>query len=411
MLMNMEYFISCLLMIFDSLLGLEVIHNKAYFITSTNIIKPNKILNVYENQIKSSKKLNRNIIPTTTKTATQPTKQTILKIYQNNLTVNYGESLNLDCPFKTNSNIKTVIWSKDLPSPRIISNNQDLYSRSNRYYLNNKTFSLKICPILTIDTGWYSCYIVKQSILEQNEKYLIYINVNTDEISNDFEYDDADYSDELSEKCNQLQSATSVLKDTSLKRQIDQNKTKKNEEIEEKIFLLSETTKKAHKFLENLKVNPKYLKVNEFASFQLDCVYNGVKFLNMTLKWFKNNNELIQENDQRYVFVNYMQNNTNIKILKFSFAITTDSGYYKCLPFTRANVDNGKIMEIENSDNLVSVVVSKATRSEEEFVLSKFDSNFVIKYLINNGTFLKLHSTRSSRTNVKLSRALGSSGL
>lgn len=47
---------------------------------------------------------------------------------------------------------------------------------------------MQIFPVKSIDTGWYSCYIVKKDLYDQNIKYYTYLNV----IDNDDNLSDTD---------------------------------------------------------------------------------------------------------------------------------------------------------------------------------------------------------------------------
>lgn len=86
---------------------------------------------------------------------------------------------------------------------------------------------------------------------------------------------------------------------------------------------------------EQLVVSPKKLNVSQYKSFQIDCIYTGPNFLNVNLIWQKNGKNLDltlnNQNQNRFLFVDYKQNNTRISILKFSYALANDSGLYKCI--------------------------------------------------------------------------------
>lgn len=228
----------------------------------------------------------------------------------------------LNCPY-VSDNIKTIIWTKELRQPRIISNNYELYSKNLKYSLN-VNYSLEVCPVRYSDSGWYSCYVVKKTLYEQNVKYFVYVEVLE---SDDLESNNSDYLDDfIPDKCKSIPWTTSNVKDTSLKRQIEKK-------IEEKIFDFPSSIayKTVQKELESLQVTPRYIKVNESSSFQLQCVYSGPNYLNVKLKWFKNDQELNQR--KRYVFVDYTTNNSVLRIIKFSYATTGDSGQYKCIAY------------------------------------------------------------------------------
>ena len=71
-------------------------------------------------------------------------------------------------------------------------------------------YNLQICPIKNSDSGWYSCYVVKRSLNEQNIKFYTYVNV-LDEVNQTQDYEDYEEeyeSFEIENKyenyCNQL---------------------------------------------------------------------------------------------------------------------------------------------------------------------------------------------------------------
>lgn len=273
--------------------------------------------------------------------STQISRQTILKIYQPNITIEHGEKLHLNCPY-TSDNIKTIIWTKELRPPRIIANNNELYSKNLKYSLVIGNYSLQICPVEPRDSGWYSCYVVKKTLYEQNVKYFVYVDVLG---SDDVENDDFDYLDDsLPEKCKSMHTTTPDPKELSLKRQLGTI-------VDEKIFNLaiSTTNKQDENELEDLQVTPRFLEVNESNSFQLQCVYSGPNYLNVTLKWLKNDNEL-REN-KRFVFVDYTTNRSVLKIVKFSFAVESDSGQYKCYGYI-----NSKEIFSQKIEKIVSII-------------------------------------------------------
>lgn len=88
-----------------------------------------------------------------------------------------------------------MIWTQELTSPRLLANNGDLFVKNERFSLvksslnlgensqsktfqnKPKHFDIKICPTKVVDTGWYSCYIVKNFMFYQNVKYYTYLNV------------------------------------------------------------------------------------------------------------------------------------------------------------------------------------------------------------------------------------------
>jgi hypothetical protein len=82
---------------------------------------------------------------------------------------------------------------------------------------------------------------------------------------------------------------------------------------------------------ESLIVNPKYMNMTLYKSFQLDCIYHGANYLNVKLIWLKNDNILEVENEKRMFTLDYKQNNTSICILKFRFPLLVDAGIYKCV--------------------------------------------------------------------------------
>jgi hypothetical protein len=126
--------------------------------------------------------------------------------------------------------------------------------------------------------------------------------------------------------------------------------------------LQGEKIKTVKRSRENLTVNPKHLNVSPYKSIQLDCVYNGPKYLTVQLVWFKNG-VILDKNDQksRYLILDYIQNNTSICILKFSYALNMDAGIYTCIATTptsnvrsylndsvRLVVNSGKFLRVFN---------------------------------------------------------------
>ena len=82
---------------------------------------------------------------------------------------------------------------------------------------------------------------------------------------------------------------------------------------------------------ETLTVSPKHLNVSAYKSTQLDCVYNGPQYLNIKLVWLKNGIVLNKNNQNtRFLILDYIQHNASICILKFSYALAKDAGIYTC---------------------------------------------------------------------------------
>lgn len=211
------------------------------------------------------------------------TKPSILKVYLNNVTLNRGELALLTCPnenslkfnnpndlklnkiFFSNKNIqgyasigtKTVIWTQELNFPKIISNNDELFIKNGRYRLipddessiqeslnsqndeyaikERPRYNLQICPLDILDTGWYSCYIVKRSINDQNIKYYTYLNIVDDysddavsyDVLNEEEMDENEYENRYENYCrNKIKT-----KDGENKEKIEPEKA--NESVEE----------------------------------------------------------------------------------------------------------------------------------------------------------------------------------
>lgn len=113
---------------------------------------------------------------------------------------------------------------------------------------------------------------------------------------------------------------------------------------------------------EELNVYPKNVKMPEYRSFQLDCVYKGPNYLKVKLIWLKND-QIIQpvnseEDGDRLFLLNYKQNNTSFCILKFSHALLTDSGVYTCVatisPHHVPNnqlIDSDRVLDFQNNLN------------------------------------------------------------
>jgi len=88
-------------------------------------------------------------------------------------------------------------------------------------YQKPKKFDLKICPVKVTDSGWYSCYIVKKFLHDQNIKYYTYLNVIDDRenVNDDYNYD------YFYENClNEIETETAIIEikttPTNLLRQI-----------------------------------------------------------------------------------------------------------------------------------------------------------------------------------------------
>ncbi|RNA23357.1 hypothetical protein BpHYR1_033586 [Brachionus plicatilis] len=312
MLINLIIFLA---IIREPIKALELIHNKGNFIDT---------LEIYSSKFPRSFTQNphRNFV------STQILRPSILKIYQPNVTLDQGDKLSLNCPF-TSGNIKTIIWTKEFRAPKIISHNHELYSKNSKYSLIESNYSLQVCPVGRRDSGWYSCYVVKKTLYEQNVKYFVYVKVLG---LDDGENDDYEYTDDLiPDKCKNLPSTTPGAMDTSLKRQIGTEIIARK--TEEKIFDLS-IGKSSGTETESLQVSPRYLMVNESSSFQLQCFYSGPNYLHVRLKWFKNEKEL--KENMRFVLVDYITNRSVLRIVKFSFAVKSDSGQYKCVAYTNS---------------------------------------------------------------------------
>ena len=89
---------------------------------------------------------------------------------------------------------------------------------------------------------------------------------------------------------------------------------------------------------ETLTVNPKHLNVSAYKSTQLDCIYNGPQYLSVKLVWFKNGVALSKNNQNtRFLILDYIQHNASICILKFSYALAKDAGVYTCSASDQSN--------------------------------------------------------------------------
>jgi hypothetical protein len=142
-------------------------------------------------------------------------RQPIMELYLPNITVATGQTASLKCPsvfqrhhqertdqLESDMNeyfkIKTVIWTQELLQfPRLISNDNDLLTKNKRYSLQEaplfnstiiseeilalfgkpKFYHLNIDRVEASDAGWYSCYIVKREMHEQNVKYFTYLQI------------------------------------------------------------------------------------------------------------------------------------------------------------------------------------------------------------------------------------------
>lgn len=88
-------------------------------------------------------------------------------------------------------------------------------------YQKQKKFDLKICPVKVTDSGWYSCYVVKKFLHDQNIKYYTYLNVIDDRENVNDEYN----YDYFYENClNEIETETTIIEikttPTNLLRQI-----------------------------------------------------------------------------------------------------------------------------------------------------------------------------------------------
>ena len=81
--------------------------------------------------------------------------------------------------------------------------------------------------------------------------------------------------------------------------------------------------------IETLKVNPKYQSLKKYSSFQSNCIYNGPNYLITKLVWLKNGK--ILDSDNRLFILDNKQNYTIISILKISYSLLADSGWYQCI--------------------------------------------------------------------------------
>jgi hypothetical protein len=95
---------------------------------------------------------------------------------------------------------------------------------------------------------------------------------------------------------------------------------------------------------ETLVVKPKQLKHTQSESFQIDCIYYGLDYMNTKLVWTRNNLSFHSDvnnnhhnyknkkhiNEQRYYILFYRQNFSCISLLKFRHALLNDSGIYQC---------------------------------------------------------------------------------
>ncbi len=85
---------------------------------------------------------------------------------------------------------------------------------------------------------------------------------------------------------------------------------------------------------ERLSVYPKFLNTSEDSSFQIDCKYKGHLYLQVNLKWYRNGFIFqLQREPRRIISLDYKQNYTRISILKFTNALSLDTGIYKCIAY------------------------------------------------------------------------------
>lgn len=91
------------------------------------------------------------------------------------------------------------------------------------------------------------------------------------------------------------------------------------------------STVKTRLLREKLSVSPKFINATQYKSFQVDCVYHGSQYKNVRLVWLKDGSSLNTNQDSRLFTLDYKQNNMSICILKFSYALLSDGGQYKCI--------------------------------------------------------------------------------
>ena len=122
------------------------------------------------------------------------------------------------------------------------------------------------------------------------------------------------------------------------------NTLNSNTKSGEDLYVTDEKFKTVKRSRENLTVSPKYLNVNPYESFQLDCIYNGPKYLIIKLVWFKNGAIITKDDPKsRFLILDYIQNNTSMCILKFLYAIPTDAGIYTCIA-TATNLNSNSYL-------------------------------------------------------------------
>jgi hypothetical protein len=110
---------------------------------------------------------------------------------------------------------------------------------------SKKYYNLEICPAKVQDTGWYTCYLVKNSILDQNIKYYTYLNVlqSSNELnSNENDYENEHHSMSALDyarkfKCyDKPDKITSIVDDTE-DEDLDEESSENNEENKETVAL------------------------------------------------------------------------------------------------------------------------------------------------------------------------------
>ena len=114
---------------------------------------------------------------------------------------------------------KKVIWTHELSSPKLLSNDGELFVNSARFRLESvepflptatataartdaavsiikKHYILAICPTRAHDTGWYSCTVVKRNLNDPSVKYYTYLSVIAAPESHSREYASDDDDDD-----------------------------------------------------------------------------------------------------------------------------------------------------------------------------------------------------------------------
>lgn len=97
-----------------------------------------------------------------------------------------------------------MIWTRELNSSVLLSNNQEVLTRSYRFRLEQSDdgiiinepnrYDLHICPVKIKDSGWYSCYVVRKHKHHPNIKHYVYLSViggdgSFEDLDNQQEYD------------------------------------------------------------------------------------------------------------------------------------------------------------------------------------------------------------------------------